>query len=87
MFPIAIAAGLAATVLASARLIGWVDLPPYVFGLTLVAAVIAWLARPTSTLIRAIIGFLVVWHLSALGILLWRRSDRGDHQPGYRLFR
>lgn len=70
MFPIAIAAGLAATVLAGARLIGWVDLPPYVFGLTLVAAVIAWLARPTSTLIRAIIGFLVVWHLSALSILL-----------------
>jgi len=70
MFPIAIAAALAATVLAGARVAGWIDLPPYVLVLTLVAAGIAWLSRPTSTLIRAIIGFLVVWHLSALAILL-----------------
>ncbi|MGU9978648.1 ABC transporter ATP-binding protein/permease [Phreatobacter sp. HK31-P] len=74
MFPIAIAAALAATVLAGARVAGWIDLPPYVFALTLVAAGVAWLSRPTSTLIRAIIGFLVVWHLAALAILLMNEA-------------
>lgn len=76
MFPIAIAAGLAGTALAVARLAGWIDLPPYVFILTLVAAAMAWLSRSTSTLIRAIIGFLVVWHLSALAILLLNEAGR-----------
>lgn len=70
MLPIALAAGSAGFALAVARIVGWVDLPPYVFILTLVAAAVAWLSRPTSTLIRAIIGFLVVWHLVSLAILL-----------------
>ncbi|WP_163297309.1 hypothetical protein, partial [Enterobacter hormaechei] len=41
-----------------------------VFILTLVAAVVSYCARSTGTLIRAIIGFLVVWHLAAVAMLL-----------------
>jgi putative ATP-binding cassette transporter len=76
MTPIAITAGAAGLALAGARLAGLTDLPPYVFLLTIVAGAIAWLSRPTSTLIRAIIGFLVVWHLTALGILLLNETGR-----------
>jgi len=76
MLPIALAAGLAGVATAGARLAGLIDLPVYVFALTLAAAVIAFLARGTSTLIRAIIGFLVVWHLTALGILLLNEAGR-----------
>jgi putative ATP-binding cassette transporter len=70
MLPIAIVAALAGAALALGRIAGWTDIPVYVFALTLAAAGIAWLSRPTSTMVRAIIGFLVVWHLAALTILL-----------------
>ncbi|WP_245898189.1 ABC transporter ATP-binding protein/permease [Phreatobacter cathodiphilus] len=76
MIPIAITAGTAGLALAGARLAGLIDLPPYVFLLTIVAAVVAWLSRPTATLIRAIIAFLVVWHLAALSILLLSEMGR-----------
>ena len=76
MIPIAITAGAAGLALAAARISGLIDLPPYVFLLTIVAAIVAWLSRPTSTLIRAIIGFLVVWHLTALAILLLNEAGR-----------
>jgi putative ATP-binding cassette transporter len=76
MLPIALAAGLAGVATAGARLAGLIDLPVYVFGLTLAAAVVAFLARGSGTLIRAIIGFLVTWHLTALGILLLNEAGR-----------
>ena len=41
MLPIALAAGLAGVATAGARLAGLIDLPVYVFALTLAAAVIA----------------------------------------------
>ncbi|WP_163361392.1 hypothetical protein, partial [Enterobacter hormaechei] len=63
-------AGLAGIALGGAKITGAIDLPPYVFILTLVAAVVSYCARSTGTLIRAIIGFLVVWHLAAVAMLL-----------------
>jgi putative ATP-binding cassette transporter len=74
MFPIAIAAGLAGAALAGSKLIGWSDLPPYIFILTLAAAAVAYLAQQSSTLVRAMIGFLVVWHLASLGVLLVKEA-------------
>ena len=70
MLPIALVAGLAGAALAAARFTGHSDMPFYVFGLTLAGAVVAVLARQTSTFVRAIIGFLLVWHLAALALLI-----------------
>lgn len=70
MLPIALVAGLAGAALAAARFTGLSDMPFYVFGLTLAGAVVAVLARQTSTFVRAIIGFLLVWHLAALALLI-----------------
>jgi putative ATP-binding cassette transporter len=74
MLPIAIVAGLAGASLGAASLAGQIDLPWWVYCLTLVAGAVAYLSRPTSTMVRAIIGFLVVWHLSALALLLFNQA-------------
>ncbi len=70
MLPIAAVAGLAGIALGGAKLAGTIDLPIYVYGLTLVAAAVSYFGRSTGTLIRAIIGFLVVWHLASVAILV-----------------
>ena len=70
MLPIAVVTGLAGTALAGAWLSGALALPPYLFVLTLVAAAVSFLARPTATLVRAIVGFLVVWHLASVATLV-----------------
>lgn len=74
MLPIAVAALLAAAAVALGRLSGWNDLPLYVFGLTFVAGVLALLARHASTMIRAMIGFLLTWHLASLAVLVAKEA-------------
>jgi vitamin B12/bleomycin/antimicrobial peptide transport system ATP-binding/permease protein len=70
MLPIAAIAGIAGLALAGAWFQGLAGLPEYVFGLTLAAAVVAYLSRSTASLVRAIIGFLVVWHVASVAILV-----------------
>ncbi|WP_439572996.1 ABC transporter ATP-binding protein/permease [Phreatobacter sp.] len=74
MLPIAVAALLAAAAVALGRVSGWNDLPAYVYGLTFVAGGLALAARNASTLIRAMIGFLLTWHLAALAVLLAKEA-------------
>lgn len=74
MLPIAVAALLAAAAAALGRLSGWNDLPAYVFGLTFVAGVLALAARNASTMIRAMIGFLLTWHLASLAVLVAKEA-------------
>ncbi len=82
MLPIALAAGLAG-VRDRRREARRPDRPAvYVFGLTLAAAVVAFLARGAARSSGRQIGFLVAWHLIALGILLltnWPASRGARH--------
>lgn len=74
MLPIAVAALLAAAAVALGRFSGWNDLPVYVYGLTFGAGVLALAARNASTMIRAMIGFLLTWHLAALAVLVAKEA-------------
>ncbi|WP_252511313.1 ABC transporter ATP-binding protein/permease [Phreatobacter aquaticus] len=74
MLPIAITAGVADVAIIGARLAGLIDLPPYIFVLMIAAAAAAYLSRQSSTLIRGIIGFLLVWHLASVGILILKEA-------------
>ncbi|MFN3853931.1 MAG: ABC transporter ATP-binding protein/permease [Phreatobacter sp.] len=74
MLPIAVAALLAAAAVALGRLSGWNDLPVYVFGLSFVAGLLALAVRTASTMIRAMIGFLLTWHLASLAVLVAKEA-------------
>ncbi|QCI65724.1 ABC transporter ATP-binding protein/permease [Phreatobacter stygius] len=86
MLPIAAVAGIAGIALGGAWSSGALAVPPYVFLLTLVAAAVSYFGRSAGTLIRAIIGFLVVWHLAAVAILVVNqlgllRPELGPYLP------
>lgn len=69
MLFIATASGLAGAIAGVAWLTGQAAPSPAVFAFSLAAAAIAWRARAASNLIRAIIGFLIVWHLISVAVL------------------
>ncbi|MCU0733630.1 MAG: ABC transporter ATP-binding protein/permease [Hyphomonas sp.] len=70
MLPLALGSGLAGLSLAGLSLAGTLSLPWWLLLLTLSAAPVAFLARQSSTLVRAIICFLLVWHLASVATLL-----------------
>lgn len=70
MLLLATAAGLAGAIMGVAWLTGRAAPSPAVFALSLAAAAIAWRARAASHLVRAIIGFLIVWHLASVAVLV-----------------
>lgn len=67
---IALAAAVTGAALALASLAGVVGLPLWIPALTLAAAGVTFAARGASTLVRGIIGFLVLWHLASVATLL-----------------
>lgn len=70
MLPIAIGSALVGSLLTVLSLSGVLGLPPWLYLLTLAAAPVAYLSRQSSTLVRAIIGFLILWHLASVATLL-----------------